>query len=366
MFLQEHFASFRRMPRLVSRLLDAAPLLKLATRRGVSVEPSHLGRLTVSMLHGTGGPQRGAILELVQFLADHVEPEIVSIPNSLLIALAPAIKSALKVPVVCTLQGEDLFLDGLGEPYRSQAIALIREHAGQVDAFMAVSHYGADMMSRCLGIDRGRIRVVPLGVDLDGHAQGSLNGEVFTIGYLARVAPEKGLNVLCDVYRRLRERPGLPPSRVSAVGYLAPEHKPFLAGIRAQAKRWGLSDQFQYHGAPNRAGKLEFLQTLGVLSVPAPHAGQKGQFLLEAMASGIPVVQPRSGAFTEVVETTGGGLLVAPDNPDAVAEGILELWRDPERRRHLGATGFEGVRTHYSAARMLERTLEVYRSVLPE
>ncbi len=363
-FLQEHFPSFRRVPRFVSRMLDAAPLLRLATRRGVSVEASHLGRLTVSMLRGTDGPQRNAILELVQFLSDHVEPEIVSIPNSLLIGLAPAIKSALKVPVVCTLQGEDLFLDGLGEPYRSESIAHIREHASKVDAFIAVSHYGADAMAKCLGIDRDRIRVVPLGVDVDGHSRASLDGEVFTIGYLARVAPEKGLDVLCDAYRRLHARPELPPSRVSAIGYLAPEHRPFLDRIRKQATNWGLADHFQYHGAPDRAGKLAFLQTLSVLSVPAPHAGQKGQFLLEAMASGVPVVQPRSGAFIEVVESTGGGILVEPGNPDAVAEGILELWKNSDRRRELGNRGFEGVRAHYSSERMLERTLEVYRSVL--
>jgi glycosyltransferase involved in cell wall biosynthesis len=363
-FLQENVAWFRRAPRFVNRLLDAAPLLRLATRRGVSVEPSHLGRLTVSMLRGTDGTQRRAILELVQFLVDEVGPEIVSIPNSLLIALAPAVKAALKVPVVCTLQGEDLFLDGLGDPYRSQAIGMIREHAAQVDAFVAVSHYGADAMASCLGIDRNRIHVVPLGIDVDGHARAGLDGEVFTIGYLARVAPEKGLDVLCDAYHRLRASPGLPLSRVSAVGYLAPEHRPYLAGIQKRVEGWGLADQFTYHGALDRAEKLAFLQTLSVLSVPAPHAGQKGQFLLEAMASGIPVVQPRSGAFIELVETTGGGILVDPDNPEAVAAGLLDLWRNPDRRRELGAKGYDGVRRHYSAARMVERTMEVYRSVL--
>ncbi len=363
-FLQEHFALFRRAPRMISRLLDAAPLLRLATRRGVSVEPSHLGRLTVSMLKGTDGFQRRAILELVQFLADEVRPELVSIPNSLLIALAPAIKSALDVPVVCTLQGEDLFLDGLGEPYRSESLALIKAHASKVDAFIAVSHYGADAMAACLGIDRKRIHVVPIGIDVDGHSQAGLDGDVFTIGYLARVAPEKGLDVLCDAYGRLRSRPGLGPSRVSVAGYLAPEHRSYLARVRRQAEEGGFAEEFRYHGAINRHEKLEFLQTLSVLSVPAPHAGQKGQFLLEAMASGVPVVQPRSGAFTEVVETTGGGILVEPGSPEAVAEGILELWNDRDRRRELGARGFEGVRRHYSAECMVERTLEVYRGIV--
>ena len=230
-FLQEHVPFFRRTPRFLNRLLDAAPLLRLATRRGVSVNPRQLGRLTVSMLRGADGAQHRPVLELIRFLADDVSPEIVSIPNSLLIALAPAVKRELGVPVVCTLQGEDGFLDSLREPFRGDALRLIREHAASVDAFVAVSEFGADRMSAYLGIDRSRVHVVPLGVDVEGHARAPLDAQPFTIGYLARVAPEKGLHVLCEAYRRLRARPGCPPSRLLAAGYLPPQHKDYLRKI---------------------------------------------------------------------------------------------------------------------------------------
>ena len=122
-YLQQHFKLFRRTPWVLDRLLDFAPLLRFTTRWGVSVDPARLGRLTVSMLQGTAGFQRKEILKLVRFLADEVAPEIVNIPNSLLISLAPAIKAEMDVPVCCTLQGEELFLDGLGEPYRSEVAA---------------------------------------------------------------------------------------------------------------------------------------------------------------------------------------------------------------------------------------------------
>ena len=187
-------------------------------------------------------------------------PDIVSIPNSLLIALAPAIKRKLNVPIVCTLQGEDCFLDGLGDPYRDEALRLIREHAASVDAFLAVSRFGADRMSEFLGIERSRIHIVPIGIDFEGHTRARLDVEPFTIGYLARVAPEKGLHVLCEVYRRLRARPGCPPSRLVAAGYLAPEHKGYLADIEKKMAAWGLADQFEYRGALDRAEKIAFLQ----------------------------------------------------------------------------------------------------------
>jgi len=360
-FLQEHVPILRRMPRFLSRMLDAAPLLRLATSRGVSVDPAQLGRLTVSMLRGVDGAQRRTVLELIRFLADEATPEIVSLPNSLLIALAPAIKRELNVPVVCTLQGEDCFLDGLGAPYRDEALRLIREHASSVDAFLAVSRFGADRMSDFLGIERGRIHVVPIGIDFDGHSRAPLDGEPFTIGYLARVSPEKGLHVLCEVYRRLRARPGCPPSRLVAAGYLAPEHTGYLADVRKQMAAWGLADQFEYRGAPDRAEKIAFLQGLSVLSVPSPSPTQKGQFLLEAMASGVPVVQPRLGAFTEVVETTGGGILVDDGNLDGLVQAIASLGEDPDRRRQLGAAGFDAVRTHYGIPQMLASVMDVYQ-----
>jgi glycosyltransferase involved in cell wall biosynthesis len=363
-FLQQHFYLFRRTPWALDRLLDFTPLLRFATRWGIRVDPARLGALTVSMLQGTAGFQRKEILKLVRFLADEVSPEVISLPNSLLIALAPAIKAEMDVPVCCTLQGEDLFLAGLGEPYRSEALRLIRMHASQVDAFMAVSEYGAQQMTGYLNVDRSRIRVVPLGINLDGYAppQGP-EPDPFTVGYLARIAPEKGLLALCAAYRCLRERAGNQASRLWAAGYMGPEHKTYFAGIRAQLESWGLSGHFHYHGELNRDSKLSYLRSLSLLSVPGPCPDPKGLFLLEAMATGIPVVQPRSGAFTEIVETTGGGILVDPDHPESLAEGIWELWRDPARRRELGARGYEGVRKHYSSARMLDRALEVYRSV---
>jgi glycosyltransferase involved in cell wall biosynthesis len=363
-YLQQHFEIFRKSPRILDRLWDFGPLLKLITRLGISVEPARLGDLTVSMLRGTNGFLRKEILKLVRFLAEEFSPDIVNLPNSLFAALAPALKAEMKVPVCCTLQGEDLFLEGLVEPYRREALEIIREHAPFVDAFIAVSRYGAESMSGYLGIDRRRIHVVPLGINFDGFDAGGTNLEPFTIGFLARITPEKGLHLLTEAYRILRSRGQLPASRLSVAGYLAPEQKPYLAGIRKDLALWGLADQFQYHGELHRHGKLSFLKALSAFSVPESYADPKGLFLLEAMASGIPVVQPRRGAFTEIVERTGGGLLVEPDSPDALAQAFWELCTDPAQRAALGARGYRGVRAHYSAAQMAGAALAVFRSVL--
>jgi glycosyltransferase involved in cell wall biosynthesis len=363
-YLQQNFPVFRKSPNILDRVLDFKPLLNLVTRLGISVDPTDLGNLAVSMLRGTKGFLKKEILKLVRFL-EEISPEIINLPNSMLISLAPAIKAEMKVPICCTLQGEDLFLESLRQPYRNESLQLIRENAVHVDAFIAVSHYGARSMAGYLGIDPKKIHVVPLGIKFDGFQRTTATeSEPFTIGYLARISPEKGLHFLCEAYRRLRSRNDLPPSRLWAAGYLAPEQKSYLAEIRHNLDSWGLSSQFHYHGELDRRSKVNFLKDMSVFSVPEIYNDPKGLFLLEAMACGIPVVQPRRGAFTEIVEATGGGLVVEPDNPDALAQGFIDLWKDPARRAALGASGYQGVREHYSAAHMAQAALEIYRSLV--
>jgi glycosyltransferase involved in cell wall biosynthesis len=364
-YLQSRFKLLRKLPAPIRRLLDSPWLLRLASRWGAKVDPAQLGQLTVSMLQGIDGGLCAEIGKLVRFLSEEFSPEIVNLPNSLLISLAPAIKAELKVPICCTLQGEDLFLNGLGEPYRSQSLQLIRKHAGSVDAFISVSRFGAQLMSETLGIDPSRIRIVPLGIDLRGfERRAAPEPEPFTIGYLARIAPEKGLHVLCDAYRCLRRHPGLPPSRLWAAGYLGPENRSYFQDIVKKMAAWGFSEDFRYHGELDRDGKLTFLQGLSVLSVPGPYADPKGLFLLEAAAAGIPVVQPRHGAFIEIVEGTGGGVLVDPGDPECLAEAILDLWQNPAKRKELADRGYEGVRKHFTAPQMAEKALQVYHSLL--
>lgn len=362
-YLQQHLSVFRKTPWLLDRLWDSSLMLKMASRRSIQTSPKMLGELTISMLKGEDGNQRKELLKMLDWLRHEPLPDVISLPYTLLIGLAKPLKEALNRPVCCTLQGEDLFLEGLPEPYRREALALIRANVRHVDAFIAVSSYYAGFMPGYLGIPEDKMRVVPLGINLEGYEArtGSSGKEPFTIGYFARVAPEKGLHVLAETYRRLRlERKSFPAARLEVAGYLGAEHAAYLGGIEKQMKDCGLKDEFHYRGVLDRRQKIEFLRSLDVLSVPATYDEPKGIFLLEAMACGVPVVQPRRGAFTEVIEKTRGGLLVEPDDPESLADGILEVQRNPQLAEELSANGFRGVREHYSVARMADRALEVY------
>jgi glycosyltransferase involved in cell wall biosynthesis len=366
-YLEQYVPLFRSTPRWLDRLWDSKPMLELASRSSISTSPKMLGEMTVSMLKGEDGYQQKEIEKLLEWAKHEIPPDLVSLPYSLLLGLAKPIKEALKRPICCTLQGEDLFLDGLHEPYRSESIALIQEHFKHVDKFISVSEYYAEFMPDYLHVPREKIRVVPLGINLQGYeARPSQRSEPFTVGFFARVAPEKGLSVLADAYRRARLSGELSAARLEAAGYLAPEHKPYLAEIEKQMHAAGLGDEFHYRGVLDRDQKIAFLRRLDVLSVPATYDEPKGIFLLEAMACGVPVVQPRRGGFTEIVEKTGGGLLVDKDNTESLARGLVQIFNDPELGTRLGQSGLQKVHEHYSVARMADRALEVYESALVE
>jgi glycosyltransferase involved in cell wall biosynthesis len=324
--------------------------------------------MTISMLEGRDGVLKKEFDKLVDWVRAEPAPDVVNLPNSLLIALARPLREAIGRPVCCTLSGEELFLSNLREPYRSRAIALIRKQAAEeVARFIAVSEYSARFMSEFLDVPSERISVVPLGVNADefaGRRPSGKEADPFRIGYFARVAPEKGLHVLADAFIRFRRREPTARARLDVAGYLAGADKPYLANVQDQIAKAKLSGDFAYHGVLNRTAKIAFLQGLDVLSVPATYDEPKGLFLLEALASGTPALQPRRGAFTEVVEKTGGGLLVAPDDPDALAAGLATLWRDRALTARLGQLGQAGIRAHYTVQQSAARLLAIYADVI--
>jgi glycosyltransferase involved in cell wall biosynthesis len=363
-YLEQHSALFRKTPRLLDRLWDSRWALKLASQRSISVNPRMLGELTVSMLRGADGFQGKEIRKLTSWLRSEAPPDIVTLPNSLLIGLARPIREALGRPICCTLQGEDLFISQLQEPYRTRSLELIRANIEHVDGFAAVSEFHADFMCRYLGIPSHKTHVVPLGVSLQGCDPTSApRGTNFTVGYFARIAPEKGMHVLAETYIRLRRETEFSGATLEAAGYLAPEHQEYLHGIERKMKDAGLEQEFCYRGVLDRPGKIDFLRKLNILCVPCTYDEPKGIFLLEAMANGVPVVQPRRGAFPEILRKTGGGILVEPDDTASLGQGILSLWKDPALREELGKRGAQGVREHYSDTRMAARALEVYASI---
>jgi len=368
-YLQEHFALFRHTPWFLDRLFDSPELLRWITRRSASVRAEHLGAITVSMLEGEEGRQRKEVQKLVRWLARDVRPDVVHLNNVMLIGSAREIQHKLGVPVVCTLSGEDIFLEKLAEPYYSSARLLLRQRAAELPAFVAMNRYYADFMADYLAVSRQRIEVIPPGLNLDGHGAGkvkkSLPKQSITIGYLARICPEKGLHQLAEAVKILADDKTLPAVRLRAAGYLDEAERPYLNQIKHQLEIWGLADRFEYLGELDRPGKIAFLQSLDLFSVPTVYRESKGLFALEAWANGVPAVLPAHGAFPEMVEDTGGGLLFEPGKPRALADALKQMSQNPDFAAQCGLRAKQIVYERYNADIMARRMIQWYKKVIP-
>jgi glycosyltransferase involved in cell wall biosynthesis len=361
-YLQQKSALFRHTPRWLDRLLDARPLLRLASRGAELTKPEDLGEPTLSMLRGEDGQQAKELQRLVAWLSERDRPDVLCLSNALLTGMAPRLRDALGVPILCTLQDEDAFLDALPDPYRKRAWDLVRERAGAIDAFLAVSrHYAAHMTVR-LGVPGGRMQVVPIGIDAAGYAPAPSPPAPPAIGYLAQMNPAGGLDLLVEAFLALRPRvAGL---RLRVAGGHTPGDRAFVQNVRRRLDEAGAAGDADFLPIPDRAAKQALLRTVSVVCVPARVGEAFPVFALEAMAAGVPVVAPRTGALPEVVEETGGGVIVPPDDPPALEAALERLVTHPDEARALGARGREAVLERFSLTRMAQRFLRAAEDVL--
>jgi glycosyltransferase involved in cell wall biosynthesis len=360
-YLQQKLSLFRYTPWFVDRLFDARPLLRLLSRFAIQTEAAELGDLTVSILEGEHGHQRKEVDKLVTWLANEVKPQLVHLTAALLSGLVQEMKDRLRVPVLCSLQGDDIFLEALPETHRSRCLALVRLHCRQIDGFVATSNYYADFMADYLAIPRSRIHVVYPGLNLAGY--GGPRPEQprpFTIGYFARICPEKGLHVLTEAFHLFKQMPGTEQCRLHVSGWLGSAHRGYFEALRKKLAERRLEEYFCYVQAPDHESKVRFFHSIDVLSVPTTYREPKGLYVLEALANGVPVVQPRHGSFPELLEATGGGMLVEPENPHALARALQQLFENPAHRHELGRKGKEAVHGRFHAERMAAETAAIY------
>lgn len=360
-FLQQASAVFRHTPRALDRLLDAPALLRLAGRLGGAPRAETLGALTVSVLQGPDGRQRKELDRLAAALAA-LRPDVVCLPNLMFVGLARTLKAATGAAVLCELTGEDIFVDALPEPHRGRALALIRARAADVDGFAALTDYYARHAAAHFGLPAGRIHRLPLAIRTEDFARPAAPpAEPFTIGYLARVCAAKGIGNLAAAVARLAQAGQA--CRLRVAGYVAPADRAELAAALAAVRAAGLPpERCEYVGELSRAAKSAFLRGLHVLSVPARYPESKGFYVLEALAAGVPVVQPEHGSFPELIAATGGGLLHPAGDTWALAEALTRLMEDDALRQRLGAAGRAAVHARFTMSRLAEAAWRLYES----
>ena len=355
-YLSNHFKFWRRLPRFLTRWLDSPAIIRQATHGAVGNNAAELGSMTASMLLGESGPHRQAGKELAEFVSS-LKPDLVCFSNSLLSGSLRTFREKYAGRVFCVLQGDDVFLDGLIEPYRQKVMSTLTERAAEFDGYIVHSQFYRNYMSQYLNLPQEKFIELPLSIDCakhDGKPKAGL-GHPPTVGYFARICPEKGLDALVQSVLRLKR--DIPEICLRAGGYLGSQNQAYFETVRRMAEPLG--DAFEYIGSPaTHAEKVDFFKSIDVFSVPARFQEPKGLYVLEAWANGIPVVLPDHAAFPELIKSTGGGLLSQTGSSESLADLLRQVLQDSNLRMKLAEAGYQGVRQHHDFSRLAEVTVQ--------
>jgi glycosyltransferase involved in cell wall biosynthesis len=352
---------WRATPKFLKKVLDRPAVINVVTRLATRNNAAELGDLTLAMLEGDRGPNRDAVEELVTFLAKDLKPDVVIFSNLLLSGSIKRLREEFAGPILGVLQGDDVFLDGLPKSHKQIAIDAVSTNSHNFHSYFAHSQFYSDYMANYLGLPTEKFHVLPLSIDPTEHG-GFVDRPIPatpTVGYFARIAPEKGLHHLVDAVALLRK--SMPEVRLKVGGYLGKPHRRFFDDIQRQTASWG--DGFQYVGSPESlTEKVAFYQSADVISVPTEFQEPKGLYVLEAWANGTPVVQPAHGAFPELIASTGGGWLVPPRDPQALADQLEQALRDHPSRERTAEAGHRGVYESHSPAALAKATIAALES----
>jgi len=338
-YLEQRSAWFRNLPAFARRWLSHPALLRWASGKAAKTQAADVGDLTVSMLRGEQGFQASELDALIAWLRTQPKPDVISLSNVMLVGLARRLRSEINAPVYCMMQGEDAFLDGLPEPFRSQAWTELASRIREVDYLAAPTRYFAEHMARRMNLPPDRVQIIANGINVQDYHPNPHPRNPPVVGFFARQCPEKGLDLLVEAFIRLQTRAGMGNVRLKIGGSHGPSHAAFVEAQKRKLGEAGLLDRAEFHPNLDRASKIRFYESLSVFSVPAHYGEAFGLYLAEAWAAGVPVVQPKVASFPELIEASGGGVLCEPRNSESLAEGLARLINSPEEAVRLGASG---------------------------
>lgn len=360
----KQFPVFRHMPKWFEKLMNSSAMLKFAAKKSGSTRASGLEDLTESMLMGADGHQSAELQHLVDFLKYHEKPDVIHVSNVLLLGMAQKLREEVKVPVVYSLQDEDVWVDAMHENRREKMWQLLAEKAKDVTAFIAVSDFFAGVMQKKMSIPDKKLHVLHVGVKPEAYPYSKPAGNPQAIGYLSRICEENGFEILVDAFIQLKENPAFKTLKLIATGGMTGDDTRFITKQINKFKQKNLSSYFELRQDFNQSALGDFFASVSVLSVPVLKGEAFGLYQIEALASGIPLVQPALGAFPEIVNASGGGALFEPNTASALAQKLSEVLLNPSKLEAMSIAGRKAVEEHFNCGVLSQKMVEIYTSLI--
>jgi glycosyltransferase involved in cell wall biosynthesis len=294
-YLKQVYPIFRKMPDWIEKLLDSKPMMKMAASMAGSTRAKGLEDMTISMLLGEQGEQKEELDKMVNWIAEHCKPDIIHISNALLLGLAKRLKEKTGVPVLCSLQDEDVWVDAMHPQFQQKIWDLMHERAEDVDALVAVSNFFAETMKKRMSLPAEKVHTFYLGVDADDYHFIPVKEKPRNIGYISRMCHENGFDIVVDAFIELKKKPGFEDVKLIATGGSTGDDAKYIKEQKHKIRENNLEDSFEIIDEFEGDTRHNFFKKVSLISVPVRIGEAFGMYLLESMASGVPVVQPALG-----------------------------------------------------------------------
>jgi len=360
MFLREKVRIFRNMPMFLEKFFDLKPFLKLAASLAGTTRSQGFEDLTLNMIKGDNTFRKDEVKRLINYINTEGNPDVIHLSNALILGLARQIKKRMDVKIVCSLLNEDDWINDMSESYQSKAWKMIAAESVYVDAFVTPSRYSKEQFISQTGVKGDNIHIIPLGFDAPDPDKSKDQSRPPAIGYFCRVSEHNGFDKLVDAFIEIKSSNIIPGLILNVCGGYTADDKPFISKQIKKIREYGFQKSIKIY--PEFVGnkKAEFFTDVDVISVPVRKYDGYGLYVLEANAAGVPVVQPATGAFPEILEITGGGIIYSPDTISELSKSMVKVLTDHELRKKLAETGSVKVRSELSLDKMSDGLSEVY------
>ena len=318
---QKYFGK-RGVPSVLDKILNSRPALRLASSFSGATSAKGMEQMTLSMIQGDDRHFAEQIEKLIQWIVNHDRPDIIHLSSSMLIGIAKAIKSRIDIPVVCSLQDEEIWIDNLKSHCARKAWEMIGQNSGYIEHFTVSSEfYRSTVLSKIPGI--GKIDIVYPGVNIERYSSLYYPKEP-TIGFFYRMSYENGLDILAQSFVQLKREDTIPRLKLKIGGGYTSENRSFVNRIRNILKPYAHDVIWSDYYTLDE--HIAFYRDISLICAPLRFNEAVGLYLCEAFAAGRPAVVPNTGSFGEIVRDAG--LLYLPNECEYLTAALKHILTD--------------------------------------
>lgn len=384
LYLKSSFPILNKIPNWLCKLFDSRWLLKLAAKKSGSTSASGLEEMTLDLLRCKSDVMNDELEKLINWLEASGDADIIHISNALLLGIVKKLKERLNIPIVCSLQDEDQWVESMRKPFIDKVWNLISECSKDVDSFFAVSDYYGTKMGNILNIPKDKIKIVHIGIKSDDYHKRSGGGGnkeprynhrgdrrsttkptcgIEAIGFMSKITESLGFAIVAEAFYELKQSERFKNLKLYASGGVTQDNIKFINSWKKRFKKDGFDNDFIIVPEFDKLARVDFFNKISILSVPVIGGEAFGTYLIEAMASGVAVVQPEVGASKEIIDLAGGGVTYTPNTSTELANAWRKLLEDKETLSKLSINGELGVKKYFDISCFVKNVEYHYKQI---